>query len=147
MAGSELPDINVLIYAYRGEAELHPESREWMLSALQRRSLVLTDFVITGFVRLATNRRLFAPPATLPEAFAFVRSLLTHPGATLLLSPRGHWSTFERLCRELDISGGDMSDAYLAAIAVDHDCQLVSADRGFRRFTDLRIRLIEMSAE
>jgi predicted nucleic acid-binding protein len=44
----------------------------------------------------------------------------------------------ERVCRDADIAGDLVPDAQLAAIAIEYDCELVSFDRDFARFADLR---------
>lgn len=51
---------------------------------------------------------------------------------------RRHWSTFLDLCRTTEARGNAVPDAYLAALAVEHDCRWYSADRGFARYPGLR---------
>jgi predicted nucleic acid-binding protein len=74
----------------------------------------------------------------LREAFAFVDSLLGHPNALLLNPGRDHLSLFEGLCRGADARGDLVTDAYLAALAIETGAVLVSADRDFARFPGLR---------
>jgi len=50
-----------------------------------------------------------------------------------------HWSLFEEYVLDLRLVGNDIPDAYLAALALDHDAALATLDRGFRRFPGLRI--------
>jgi len=51
-----------------------------------------------------------------------------------------HWSLFAKLCRQVTARGNTVPDAYLAALAIEHDAEWYSADRGFARFPGLRHR-------
>ena len=44
------------------------------------------------------------------------------------------------VCRRSGAKAEHVSDAYLAAIAIDLDAELVTADRGFARYAGLRWR-------
>jgi len=101
---------------------------------------VLCAPVLIGLVRILTHRRGFTPPDTHDEAFAFVGSLLGHPNAVLLDPGRDHVRLFEELCRAADARGDLVTDAYLAALAIETGAMLVSADRDFARFVGLRWR-------
>jgi predicted nucleic acid-binding protein len=49
-----------------------------------------------------------------------------------------HWGIFAGLCRSGGAQGNLVSDAYLAALAIESGSELVTADRGFARFPGLR---------
>ena len=51
-----------------------------------------------------------------------------------------HWSIFTRICRESGAIGNLVPDAYLAALAIEQGCELVSNDADFARFKGLRWR-------
>jgi predicted nucleic acid-binding protein len=51
---------------------------------------------------------------------------------------RSHWLLFTRLCREAKISGPLVTDAWFAALAIEHGCQWITLDRDFARFPGLR---------
>lgn len=51
-----------------------------------------------------------------------------------------HWSIFTGLCRAANIRGAMVTDAWLAALAIEHGCEWISLDRDFRRFPGLRWR-------
>ena len=78
--------------------------------------------------------------AWLRAAFAFVRSLVSHPNALLLNPGRDHLGLFEDLCRRADAYGDFVTDAYLAALAIETGAELVTLDRDFTRFPGLRWR-------
>jgi uncharacterized protein len=73
-------------------------------------------------------------------AVAFIDTMRAAPAAHPLNAGESHWETFVRLCRETNASGDDIPDAYLAALAIENDCEFVSTDAGLARFSGLRLR-------
>jgi hypothetical protein len=51
-----------------------------------------------------------------------------------------HWSIFARFCREIGARGNLVPDAFLAALAIEAGCEIITCDRDFARFTGLRWR-------
>ncbi len=98
----------------------------------------LSVLVLGAFVRLTTNARVFDPPSTLDNAFAFVSSLVERPTARVVGPGPDHMAIFERLCRESGATGKLVADAQHAAVAVEHGCTIVSTDSDFARFPTLR---------
>jgi toxin-antitoxin system PIN domain toxin len=136
-----LPDVNVLLYAHRADAPGHERYRDWLRATLKGdEPLAIPDVVASGVVRVATDRRVFAPPSTPDEALAFVADIVSNPRAVWLRPGAGVLAIFERLCRDGGVRGADVSDAYLAAVAIDSGCVLFTADRGFARYPGLRWR-------
>jgi toxin-antitoxin system PIN domain toxin len=90
------------------------------------------------FVRLATNRRIFVMPSTVEAAFRYLRALRDQPGHLTVSPGHRHLELFEELCRSADAIGDLAPDAQLAAIAVEHGGEVISFDRDFARFADLR---------
>lgn len=99
------------------------------------------DGVWASFVRIATNRRIFTVPTPLDDAFGFLTSVRAQPQHVALVPGERHLALFETLCREADASGDLAADAYVAALAVEHGCELITLDRDFARFPELRWRL------
>jgi predicted nucleic acid-binding protein len=52
-----------------------------------------------------------------------------------------HWDIFKRLCIDADIKGPRVTDAWYAALAIEHGCSLISFDSDYARFPDLDWRL------
>jgi toxin-antitoxin system PIN domain toxin len=132
-------DVNVLVYAHRTDLAEHDEYR----GLLERygndtEPLGIVDLVLAGFLRVMTNRRVFSEPTAPHEAWLMVARLLQAPAAVLVRAGERHWEVFERLARSIEARGNDLTDAYLAACAVEHGATWVSADRGFARFGELR---------
>lgn len=134
-----LPDVNVLIYAHREDAPDHDRYAEW-LRALTRSNepFALADTVLASFLRIVTNSRIFDPPTPLETAIAFCQRLVDWPRASLIAPTRRHWVLFVDLCR--DVRGPLVADAYLAALAIEHGCELITTVGDFARFRGLRWR-------
>jgi hypothetical protein len=136
-----LPDLNVLIAAHRSDSPLHERCRDWLKGAYAgEEPFGVCAPVLIGLVRILTHPKVFSPPDTHQQASSFVRSLLGHPNALLLNPGRDHVRLFEDLCNAADARGDLVTDAYLAALAVETGATLVSADRDFARFPGLRWR-------
>ncbi len=135
----KLLDVNVVLGAHRDDHPQFEPARHWLDELLRSgEPFSVTDLVAGSFIRLATNRRIFLLPTPAEDAFHYLRSLRGQP-AHLTLSPgRSHLELFERLCRGSDASGDLAPDAQLAAIALEHGAEIVSFDRDFARFADVR---------
>lgn len=134
-------DVNVLVYAHRVDLPEHRAYRA-LLERLANddEPLGLPDAVLTGFVRVTTNRRVFAEPTSAEEAWGAVDELLAAPATMRLHAGERHWTVFRRLADDISARGNDVSDAYLAAYALENNATWLSADRGFARFDRLRWR-------
>ncbi|SRR6266545_2069787 len=100
----------------------------------------VSDFVISGFVRLATNPALFRMREPLDEALKFADYVRNQPQAVVINPGEGFWGIFARLCRDTGAKGKLVPDAYLAALAIEHGCEFVTGDRDFAKFPGLRWR-------
>ena len=136
-----LPDVNVLVYAYRQDVADHQRYRDWLARTVAAgRPYGISEFVLSAFVRIVTNRRVFRNPSTPADALSFTGRLLSASNCVPVRPGPGHWAIFDRLCRRHAVTGNLVPDAYLAAIAIESGCELATADRDFARFTGLRWR-------
>jgi toxin-antitoxin system PIN domain toxin len=137
----QLPDINVLIYAHREDAPEHARYADWLRRLAEGpESFALAETVLSGFLRIVTNPRIFDPPTPMETALDFCQELLRRPQSVLVLPTVRHWEIFTDLIRRSDVRGALVTDAYLAALAIEHGCELVTADTDFARFEALRWR-------
>lgn len=136
-----LADVNVLAYAARGEMAQHKACHAFVNDLVNGdESYAVTDWVISGFIRLVTNPRVFRTPTPLAQALTFADQIRNQPHAIVVNPGARHWDIFARLCRHVGAKGGIVADAYLAAVAIEHGCEFVTVDRDFARFPGLRHR-------
>lgn len=136
-----LCDVNVLVYAFRSDAPRHQEWRDWLEDlVLSDRAFGLSDVVAQGFLRVVTHQRVFKPPSTPDHALDFVQVLRLQPNCVRVAPGDRHWDLFTRLVRATGARGNDVPDAWLAALAIEHGCEWITADQGFGRFDGLRWR-------
>jgi uncharacterized protein len=136
-----LCDVNVMVYAFRDDMELHEAYRAWLVDRLEgAEPVAISGVVAGGFVRVVTNNRVFVEPSSLEAAFRFIKDLRSAPGTVPLTEGPRHWDIFEGLCRKVGAKGNAVPDAYLAALAIEAGCELASADHGFARFPGLKWR-------
>ena len=131
----QMPDVNVLVYAHREETPAHERYAEWLI-ALVRGSepFAVSELVLHGFLRIATNPRIFDPPSTTVQAFRFVDALAARPGCSLIRPGPDHWTIFRQLCEGGELRGKIVADAVHAAVAIESGCEWVTADTDFARF-------------
>ena len=67
-----------------------------------------------------------------------VDACLAGSAARPLRADASHWSLFRELCERADCRGNLVQDAYLAALALEHNCTYITTDRDFSRFPRLR---------
>ena len=133
-----LPDVNVLVSAFRREAVDHDRYATWLSSALVRSELALVETVLLGVIRIVTSPRIMADPAPTPLALRFADALRAAPRARALAPTAATWECFRTIAtRDVQVRGALVPDAWLAALALSHGCQVATADRGFARFEGL----------
>jgi toxin-antitoxin system PIN domain toxin len=134
-----LPDINVLVCAFRSDAARHARAREWLLSIVAGDARFgISPLVLSGVIRITTNPRAYSPPSTLEDALGFCEDLLGQPHCQVVEPGERHWDIFKRLCIETDTRGPRVSDAWFAALAIEWGCDWISFDRDFARFPGLK---------
>ena len=136
-----LADVNVLVYAHRRDAPDHARHRQWLEALLNGEGAFAFSYtVLSGFVRVVTHPRIFKPPSTLEAALAFARAIQDAPNAVPATPGPRHWEIFESLCAQAEARGNLITDAVVAALAIENGCELITTDRDFRRFPQLRWR-------
>ena len=135
-----LPDVSVLVYAHRNDSTPdHARYAQWLVRlAASPEPFAISVLVLSGLVRIVTNRRVFSRPSTVDEVFAFIRELSDRPNARVVGPGPDHLAIFEQLCRDAGATGKLVADAQHAAVAIEHGCTMVSTDSDFARFPGLR---------
>lgn len=134
-----LLDANVLLYASNEAAPQHDRCSEWLSAAFDRYDRIGIPWeTALAFVRIATNPRALAQPLTVDAAWERVEDWLDSDGVWVPQATETHRRTLRRLLRQTRAIGNLISDAHLAALAVDHGLTLVSTDGDFARFPGLK---------
>jgi hypothetical protein len=72
-----LIDVSVLVYAWDARAQQHEAARMWLDARLSERSRVALPWEsVLGFVRVATNPRIYEHPASVARAWGQVKEWL-----------------------------------------------------------------------
>ena len=136
-----VPDVNVLVYAYREDADDHERYLSWLEDlAASEAPFGLVDPVLTGFLRVVTHPRVFDPPSPIHHALRFVDELKARPNATSIAPGPRHWGIFTGLCRDAGVKGDLVGHAALAALAIESGSEWITTDRDYARFHGLRWR-------
>jgi hypothetical protein len=136
-----LPDVNVLIGAFRRDSPQHDELAAWLEGAANGpETLGLTDPVLGGVVRVLTHPRVFAQPSSLDEIFGAIDRLRSADGVARVVPGPRHGEIFAGLCRAVDARGNLVADAQHVAVAIEHGATWVTLDHDFARFDGLRWR-------
>lgn len=136
-----LPDVNVLLYAFRRDSPGHSRYKEWLDRVVNAEDAYgMSPQVLCSVARIATHSRVYVTPSRLDEALAFARVLLEQPRCTVVTPGVRHFQIFEDLCRSAAASGNLVQDAWFAALAIESGCEWITTDTDFARFRGLRWR-------
>lgn len=136
-----LPDVNVLIYAFRTDSEDHGKYKAWLESVVNGPAAYgISPQVLASVVRICTHPRIFTHPSSRFDVFAFCQVLLERPNATITEPGERHWSIFQDLCEKAKAAGNLAQDAWFAALAVESGCEWITTDRDYARFPGLTWR-------
>ncbi len=134
-----LVDANVLLYAYHPRAAHHERCRAWVEAEFSSGAAVRIPWAtILAFLRIATNPRVFERPLTIAEAEAAVSSWLALPSVSPVDPGERYWDVLRGLLHAAQVTGPLVTDAALAALAIEHGATLCTTDRDFARFPGLR---------
>jgi toxin-antitoxin system PIN domain toxin len=132
-------DANVLLYAVNTASERHRRARAWLDAALAGDETVgFAWVVLLAFVRLSTHPGIFPRPLASDQAIGVVRKWLTSEVAVVVEPGPRHLDLLAALLDEAGTAANLVTDAHLAAIAIEHDATLETFDADFTRFAGLR---------
>jgi toxin-antitoxin system PIN domain toxin len=135
----KLPDANVLIYAVDERSPRHDVAREWverMLSGAE--TVALAWSALLAVVRISTRPAIFEQPLTADQALDLVDGWLAQPCTVVVHPTDRHAAVLRELLAPLGSAGNLVTDAHLAALAIEHGAELCSCDTDFSRFSGLR---------
>ncbi len=136
-----LPDVNVLLYAFRPDAENHAAYRTWLEGVVSGEAAYgMSPQVLASVIRLATHPRVFARPDPVADVLAFIAVLMDQPHCQIVEPGPRHWDIFTGLCQRANAYGNLVQDAWLAALAIESGCEWITNDRDYARFEGLQWR-------
>jgi toxin-antitoxin system PIN domain toxin len=142
-----LPDVNVLIYAFRRDVPQHAVCRPWLVDVVSSDARFgVSPVALSAVVRITTNPRAYRMPSAIDEAFAFCENLLRQPHCEIVEPGERHWEIFRRLCIDTDTRGARVTDAWFAALAIEWSCEWITLDRDYARFPGLKWQVPRTSA-
>jgi toxin-antitoxin system PIN domain toxin len=134
-----LPDVNVLIGGYRADSPHYLICRPWLEQVISSGSpFAIAPLTLAAVIRITINPRAFVSPSKTEDVLGYCAYLLSHPLCRRLEAGDGHWAIFRKLCLSTNMNSKLVTDAWLAAIAIEHGCLFVTLDRGFAKFQGLR---------
>ncbi len=141
-----LPDVNVLIYAFRTDVPQHAICNPWLNNVVAGSARFgISPLTLSAVIRITTDQRIYRNPSSLHEAHAFTDYLLGQPNCQVVEPGERHWEIFKRLCIATDTRGSRVSDAWFAALAIESGCEWITLDRDFARFPGLKWQVPEMA--
>lgn len=134
-----LVDTNVLLFAVDANSHFHASARTWLTNVLNGPQRVGLPWQVLGaFVRIATNPRASERPLSPQAAWTHVEDWLAL-GTVWVPNPTEHHSrVLGSLITSYQLRGNLITDAQLAALAIEHGLTVCSADTDFARFGEIR---------
>jgi uncharacterized protein len=134
-----LVDVNIVVYAHNAGAPLHLAARAWTEKVFSGAEPVGIPWAVAhAFLRLTTDKRILDDPFDATEATAIIDSWFTSPAVKVIEAGPRYWSILRSLLVNGNVRGSLVSDAHLAALAIEHNATIYTADADFRRFSAVR---------
>jgi toxin-antitoxin system PIN domain toxin len=134
-----LVDANILLYAEDSLSAFHQKARKWWDDQLSGRDPVcLCWTVLSAFIRISTNPRVFENPLSLEQALGRIQSWFEQPCTRIIRPTENHWTTFQQMLNDGQAVANLVIDAHIAALALEHGCTVASTDADFYRFPKLK---------
>jgi hypothetical protein len=133
-----LVDANILLYATDRSSPFHKPAASWLTDVLNGpRRVGIPWQSLVAFLRISTHERASDHPLTPEQAIGFVEDWLAQDAVWIPREGAGHGTILSGLITKYQLRGNLVSDAQLAAIAIEHGLQMCSADSDFARFSEL----------
>ena len=134
-----LPDVNLLVYAHNEASRFHAAAKQWWLEIVNgNQPVALCWASLMGFVRIVTHPGIQTDAVSVEDAFGMVDAWIEHPNVHWLHPGGRHYGLFRSLLTTAGLGGNLVTDAHLAALAIEHQAELYTTDADFARFPGLR---------
>jgi uncharacterized protein len=132
-------DANVLLYCINESMPQHATAKRWIEQALNgTESVGFAWIVLLAFVRVATLPSIFPSPLEMATALELMDKWLGARPAVVVQPTARHLAVLRGLLLATGSAGNLVSDAHLAALAVEHGARVCTFDRDFARFAGVR---------
>ena len=135
-----LVDVNLVLYAYDVSSPVHEPAKRWLAEILSGSEPVGFPWAtVLGFLRIATNPKVFGTPYSIVEAVTIVDAWFSHPAVKILHESDRHWAVLRELLIETNATHKLVPDAHLAALSIEHSTTIMTRDeKDFSRFRGIR---------
>jgi toxin-antitoxin system PIN domain toxin len=131
-------DANVLLYAVDTSSPFHQSAKDWLESSLNEPARVGLPWAsLLAFQRISTHPRASASPLSASQAWSFVADWLDADATWIPVPGERHAEILRDLIVAGDLRGNLVTDAHLAALAMEHGVGVCSADSDFARFPQI----------
>lgn len=139
-----IPDLNVLLYAADASSPRNREAVAWLEAAVNsdKDTIGIPWVVHLGFLRLTTNPRVFSRPLTVDTAIEWLEELESQPAVRMVNPGDAHRGILRHLLLMLGTGANLVTDAHLAALAIEQNAVFATGDRDFQRFPGLKLALL-----
>lgn len=138
MAGVILLDANLLVYAHTPESPRRAAASSWLEEVFNDTAKVGLPWpTLLAFARLMANPAIVRRPVSCAQAWSAAREWLRLPQTWIPLPTDRHATLMTKLL-EGESRGDLVSDAHIAALALEHGLTVCSTDRDFARFAGVR---------
>ena len=136
-----VPDLNLLVYTYNDGAPYHEPARLWWEGLVNGAERVGVPWVVTtGFVRLMTHPSVLAQPTSSANAVDYVREWFSYAHVMPINPGADHLKHFHQNLGAAGVGANLVTDAHIAAVAMEYQAEVHSNDTDFGRFPGLRWR-------
>lgn len=133
-------DANVLLYAVNKSDPQHHVASGWLARALNGvEALGMPWVTLLAFMRLSTAPHVFRAPLAIDDSIGLLRSWLGRRSVVIPAPTPRHLGLLSDLVTAAGTAGSLVTDAHLAALALEHDARIASFDRDFLRFAGVRL--------
>ncbi|MGV3773464.1 MAG: type II toxin-antitoxin system VapC family toxin [Verrucomicrobiales bacterium] len=134
-------DLTLLIAAVNTRAPMHKAARDWWEAQLNSSNPIgLSWLVVLGFIRLSTHPKIFPDPMPLADAIALMDRWMARPNVQILQVTSQHWNILQNMLHAVGHGSTLTTDAHLACLSIEHDCEILTADEDFSHFPGVRWR-------
>lgn len=133
-----IADVNIWVSAMRQDHPHHALAGSWLGQELAIGEIGWHPLLGSSLIRITTNAKIFQVPSTLDECKSFTDAVLSNDTVRVVHEGDTFWSSFLNLLTQYDVRGAKVSDMYWAALAIDNDATLCSANQGFARIKELK---------